>query len=257
MAAQYTYDATGNTTKRTESPGSTTSQTLTWDNEGKLSRLAEGDTATDYVYDAEGELLIRRAPTGETVLYTGATEVHLKGNKKWASRSYSIGETRVAVVTNESGSAKLSYVAGDAHGTSSLAVTADDTQAVSKRYTTPFGAARGPAPASWPEDKRFLGKPEDASTGLTHLGARSYDAGLGRFLSVDPVLAPNAAQSLNGYSYGGNNPATNPDPSGLCAEVDCPPPRPGRPQRHPAASQLALASGQHGGPISSVGIPVE
>ncbi|MFD5619676.1 RHS repeat-associated core domain-containing protein [Streptomyces yangpuensis] len=222
VASQYTYDATGNTTKRAEAPGSTTSQSLAWTAEGKLGKVTEGATATDYLYDAEGQLLIRRDPSGETILYTETTEVHVKGTKQWATRAYSLAGTKVAALTNESGTARLSFVAGDAHGTSSLTVSADDTQAVAKRYTTPFGVARGPAAAAWPDDKRFLGKPEDPGTGLTHIGAREYDAALGQFLSVDPVLAPNAAQSLNGYSYASNNPVTSADPSGMCAEIDCP-----------------------------------
>ncbi|AWZ10548.1 RHS repeat-associated core domain-containing protein [Streptomyces sp. ICC4] len=215
VTPQYTYDATGNTTKRAETPGSATSQSLAWGPEGKLTKTTEGANATDYVYDAEGELLIRRDPAGETVLYAGSNEVHLKGAKKWATRSYTIASTKVAVLTNESGSAKLSFVAGDAHSTSSLTISADDTQAVSKRYTTPFGSARGPAAANWPEDKRFLDKPEDIGTGLTHIGAREYDAALGQFLSVDPVLSLDQHQSLNGYTYANNSPVTNSDPTGL------------------------------------------
>ncbi|MEV7583374.1 RHS repeat domain-containing protein [Streptomyces erythrochromogenes] len=222
VAAQYTYDATGNTTRRAETPGSATSQSLAWTAEGRLAKVTEGATATDYLYDAEGRLLIRRDASGETVLYTETTEVHVKGAKTWATRAYSIAGTKVAALTNESGSARLSFVAGDAHGTSSLTVSADDTQSVAKRYTTPFGAARGPAPATWPDDKRFLDKPQDASTSLTHVGAREYDVALGQFLSVDPILAPNAPQSLNGYSYASNNPVTSADPSGMCAEIDCP-----------------------------------
>ncbi|MGW6710771.1 RHS repeat domain-containing protein, partial [Streptomyces sp. NPDC054956] len=215
VTPQYTYDAIGNTTKRAETPGSATSQTLAWGAEGKLTKTTEGATATDYIYDAEGELLIRRDSTGETVLYTGATEVHLKAAAKWATRSYTIASTKVAVLSNESGTAKLAFLAGDAHGTSSLAVSADDTQAVSKRYTTPFGSARGPAAANWPEDKRFLDKPEDTGTNLTHIGAREYDAGLGQFISVDPVLSLDQHQSLNGYSYANNSPVTQSDPTGL------------------------------------------
>ncbi|MGW7172304.1 RHS repeat domain-containing protein [Streptomyces xanthophaeus] len=215
VAPQYTYDATGNTTKRTETPGSATSQDLVWSAEGKLGKLTEGTSATDYVYDADGQLLIRRDPAGETVLYTPSTEVHLKGAKKWGTRSYSISGVKVAVLTNESGTAKLSFVAGDAHGTTSLAVSADDTQAVSKRYTTPFGSARGPAAANWPDDKRFLDKSEDTARGLTHVGAREYDTALGQFLSVDPVLSLDQHQSLNGYSYANNSPVTFSDPTGL------------------------------------------
>lgn len=191
------------------------SQGLVWTAEGKLGNLTEGTSATDYVYDADGQLLIRRDPAGETVLYTPSTEVHLKGAKKWGTRSYSISGVKAAVLTNESGTAKLSFVVGDAHGTSSLAVSADDTQAVSKRYTTPFGSARGPAAANWPDDKRFLDKSEDTARGLTHVGAREYDTALGQFLSVDPVLSLDQHQSLNGYSYANNSPVTFSDPTGL------------------------------------------
>ncbi|MFB7467325.1 polymorphic toxin-type HINT domain-containing protein [Streptomyces sp. NPDC056224] len=214
LTPQYTYDTTGNTTKRAETPGSTTSQTLAWSPEGQLAKTTEGTAATDYVYDADGQLLIRRDAAGETVLYAGPNEVHLKGTKKWATRAYSLADTKVAVLTNESGTAKLSFVAGDGHGTSSLSVSADDTQTVSKRYTTPFGAPRGPATTTWPDDKRFLDKPQDTSTGLTHIGAREYDPALGQFLSIDPLLSTDLHQSLNGYSYANNNPATYSDPTG-------------------------------------------
>lgn len=112
VTPQYTYDATGNTTKRAETPGSATSQGLVWTAEGKLGNLTEGTSATDYVYDADGQLLIRRDPAGETVLYTPSTEVHLKGAKKWGTRSYSISGVKAAVLTNESGTAKLSFVVG-------------------------------------------------------------------------------------------------------------------------------------------------
>ncbi|MEV0416420.1 hypothetical protein AB0I68_38205 [Streptomyces sp. NPDC050448] len=129
LTPQYAYDATGNTTKRAETPGSTTSQTLNWGAEGKLTKTTEGATATDYVYDADGELLIRRDPAGETVLYSGPNEVHVKGAKKWATRSYSIASVKIAVLTNESGTTKLSYVAGDGHGTSSLSLFQPDRDA--------------------------------------------------------------------------------------------------------------------------------
>jgi RHS repeat-associated protein len=105
-------------------------------------------------------------------------------------------------------------LAADNHGTAGLAVD-DETLNPVKRYSAPFGAPRGPQPAGWPDDKRFLGKPADPTTGLTHVGAHEYDPGLGRFLSVDPVLDPADPQSLNGYAYAGNNPASFADPTGL------------------------------------------
>ncbi|WP_234307213.1 MULTISPECIES: RHS repeat-associated core domain-containing protein [Streptomyces] len=216
VAPAYVHDRTGNVTKR---PGPTAGQSLLWDAEGRLSRLTEGSRRTDYVYDADGTLLIRRATgDGESVLYLGGTEIHLRATgstrKTWGTRSYRAGEEVVAVRTNESGSQRVTFLAGDRHGTSSLAIDAT-TQAVIRRYTTPFGAPRGTGPGNWPDDKRFLGKPTDPGTGLTHIGARQFDALLGRFLSVDPLLESDKHQSLNGYSYAENNPVTLSDPTGL------------------------------------------
>ncbi|MGW0337728.1 polymorphic toxin-type HINT domain-containing protein [Streptomyces sp. NPDC003011] len=219
LTPQYRYDDSGKTEKRVEKAGSTTAQTLAWNSEGNLARLTKDTaaTATSYLYGADGELLIRRdnATDGETVLYLGATEVHLKTGKKWANRYYSAAGSTIALRTNESGTQKLSFLAADHHGTSSVAVTADSAQVLTKRYSTPFGSSRGQMTGVWPDDKGFLGMPADNGTGLTHIGAREYDPSIGQFISVDPVLAPDQHQTLNGYGYAGNNPVTFSDPTGL------------------------------------------
>lgn len=221
----YEYDKSGNTTSR---PGPQAQQTLIWNTEGELVGTTEPAadtkpaTGTSYLYDAGGELLIRRNTTGDgdTVLYFGGNEVRLtvKGETKTLSgtRYYTAAGRTIAVRTATAGSSgtQLNFLAGDHHGTSSLAVDAT-TLAATKRYTTPFGAPRGAKPAAWPDDKAFLGKPADDVTGLTHIGAREYDPGIGQFISVDPVLAPDSAQSLNGYSYANNTPVTSSDASGL------------------------------------------
>ncbi|MET7620495.1 RHS repeat-associated core domain-containing protein [Streptomyces sp. NPDC005408] len=221
----YGYDKAGNTTSR---PGTQAQQTLTWNTEGKLVGSSEPAadtkpaTGTSYLYDASGELLIRRNTTadGDTVLYLAGTEIRLtaKGATKTLSgtRNYTAAGQTIAVRTATAGTtgSKLNFLAADHHGTSSLAIDAT-TLAATKRYTTPFGARRGTAPTAWPDDKAFLGKPADATTGLTHVGAREYDPGIGQFISVDPVFASDQHQSLNGYSYANQNPATHSDPSGL------------------------------------------
>jgi RHS repeat-associated protein len=79
----------------------------------------------------------------------------------------------------------------------------------------PFGTGRGATTGVWPDDKGFLGMSADAGTGLTHIGAREYDPSTGQFISVDPLLQLDLHQTLNGYSYGMQNPATHPDPSGM------------------------------------------
>ncbi|MFF3412596.1 RHS repeat-associated core domain-containing protein [Streptomyces sp. NPDC002742] len=213
-AKSYTYDEQGNTTKRYGPTG--TAQSLTWDIEGELTHLTEDTKSTDYLYDANGELLIRRGPVN-TVLYLAGQELHYDtaAKKFTAQRYYPAGDA--TAVRTETG---LSWMVDDHHGTASMTVDAT-TQAVTRRYTKPFGEARGATPSTWPDDKGFLGKPTDVGTGLTHVGAREYDPASGRFLSVDPVLAPDDHESLNGYAYANNTPVTMSDPTGLRPITDC------------------------------------
>ncbi len=73
----------------------------------------------------------------------------------------------------------------------------------------PFGAIAGNQ-GTYAFTGIFTGKDVDADTGFFYFNARWYDASNGRFLSEDP-----AGQGSNWYAYGGNNPLTNVDPSGL------------------------------------------
>jgi len=60
---------------------------------------------------------------------------------------------------------------------------------------------------------------------LIHMGGRVYDYTLGRFLNVDPIVGnPLSSQSLNPYSYIGNNPLSGTDPTGYsdCLTTDSP-----------------------------------
>ncbi|WP_317880396.1 polymorphic toxin-type HINT domain-containing protein [Streptomyces sp. W16] len=228
VSATYGYDKIGDTTAR---PNGTDTQSLTWNATGDLDTVTEKSSTgttkstTSHVYDADGNLLIRRNASGETVLYLGATEVHLDTStstaKYWAQRYYGAGSASIALRTNKSGTQTLSYLSGDPHGTSTVSLDAT-TQAVTKRYLTPFGAARPGGTGVWADDKTFLDKTTDSTSGLTYIGAREYDSATGRFLSVDPVLDTGNAQSLNGYTYADNSPVTLSDPTGLCPEIDCP-----------------------------------
>ena len=162
---------------------------------------------------------------GERVLYVGSTELHLTADGTlWAQRysTAGAGGTVVAVCTNATGTPELFYVAGDAHGTTTLAVKSDAYQTFVKRFLSPFGEERTQAAVGdWIDDKGFLGKTADSGTGLTHIGAREYDPTTGTFLSVDPVLAANVPQTLNGYTYSANNPVTHSDPTGECPRDLC------------------------------------
>ncbi|WP_432094649.1 RHS repeat-associated core domain-containing protein [Streptomyces sp. bgisy100] len=133
------------------------------------------------------------------------------GEKIQATRYYTFAGRTVAIRTDKG---DLSFLASDHHGTGELAVDAE-TGAVSQRRFDPYGVERGKAAGEWPGEKGFVGATIDAQTGLTHMGAREYDPGLGKFISVDPVIDFFSPQQMNGYGYANNSPVTLSDPSGL------------------------------------------
>ncbi|WP_237694308.1 polymorphic toxin-type HINT domain-containing protein [Streptomyces sp. SID2563] len=202
----YTYDSFGNTITR---PG----QSLTWDAEGHLASVTKGGKTTSYLYDASGNRLIGRTPT-ETTLYLGNTEVTLPAGatKAKATRYFDLGGGQTAIRSDDG---TFAFTVADQHGTGELSIQASSL-ALTQRRTLPFGGERGTTPTTWPGTKGFVGGTDDTkTTGLTHLGAREYDADLGRFISVDPVLDLTDPQQMNGYTYSNNNPTTFSDPTGL------------------------------------------
>ncbi|WP_254389021.1 polymorphic toxin-type HINT domain-containing protein [Streptomyces sp. AC550_RSS872] len=205
----YEYDDSGNTTKRTIGGNA---QSLTWTDTGKVNEVTEASgSKTSYVYDGSGNRLVRKDPNGTTV-YLPGTELKLSadGTKKEATRYYEfLGET-VGVRT----AGKLSFIASDHHGTGELAIDAA-TGALSQRRFDPFGVDRGEKTGTWPGEKGYVGGTIDASTGLTHLGAREYDPVIGKFISVDPIIDYTQPQQINGYAYANNSPVTHADPSGM------------------------------------------
>ncbi|TDB89958.1 RHS repeat-associated core domain-containing protein [Actinomadura sp. 7K534] len=209
----YAYDATGNTTTRTigtSPPGQ--GQTLDWDTEGELTKVTENGATTNYIYDADGNRLIRKDPTGTTLYMPDGTELRALTGATTATgtRYYTFAGQTVAMRTSDG---TVTYLTSDHQGTAQVAINANTQQTTIRRFD-PFGAIRAlDEDATWPSDKGFVGGTQDP-TGLTHLGAREYDPQTGRFISIDPLMDQADPQQMNGYTYANNNPITNADPDG-------------------------------------------
>jgi len=206
----FTYDNTGKTTGRTLG---SKAQTLDWNIEGRIEKITEGSKTTSFLYDADGNRLIRRDPGG-TTLYLPNMELRLDNGAATAktTRYYTyLGQT-IAMRT----ATGVQFLAGDHHGTSELAISATNQILTERRYT-PFGQQRAQN-GTWPDDKGFIGGTNDPSTGLTNIGARQYDTDIGRFLSIDPIIDHTDPQQMHGYAYAHNNPTTYSDPTGLIDE---------------------------------------
>ncbi|NUT97537.1 MAG: hypothetical protein HOY78_36490 [Saccharothrix sp.] len=204
----FTYDSEGNTATRAVDGRD---QVFEWAADGELTKVTEGGAETAYVYDADGDRLLRRDPEGATLYLGTSTEVHVdKVGLVTGTRYYEHDEDTIAVRTGED---TLHWLSADHHGTAETSVAADSLSAT-HRLLLPYGEERG-EPTAWPGERGFVGGTKDASTGLTHLGAREYDPKTGRFLSVDPVIDEDDPQTLHGYLYANNNPFTFSDPDGL------------------------------------------
>jgi RHS repeat-associated protein len=211
----YTYDTAGRLDNRTVN-GATTD--FVWNALGQVTATT-GATTTGYVYDASGNLLIRKSAT-ENVLYLTGQEVHkAAGATPKATRHYGNGTAVVASRTAvDATTSKLSWIMSDNQASTQLTVDAA-TGTPSRRRYLPFGAQNGETDLPSGTDRGFLGKAEDDTTGLSILGARMYDATLGRFLSPDPLTTPFSPQTLNAYAYSLNNPIAYSDPTGLSCDM--------------------------------------
>ena len=165
VASSFAYDDAGNTTTR--DIGADPTQTLVWDVEGELAQVSAGSASDTYTYTADGDRLVRRQGGSVTVYLPGGMELSANGGTVKATRYYSFNGQVVAVRTGP-GTTGVSTLVGDHHGTAGLSI-ANTTRQVSRRYTDPYGAPRGTAPASWAGDHGFLDKPVD-DTGLVQVG---------------------------------------------------------------------------------------
>lgn len=212
--ASYGYDAAGGTTTRPNG------QSLVYDQKSRLSSIMIGEKAQKSIYGPDGSLLLRIDPTEGAALFLGDTELSTSSpgsSAVTAVRTYSLGGAPIAERTTATGNTTgtLTWLATDLNGTADMQVDVA-TGKVTRRYSDPYGNTRG-TNATWTSKHGFLNAPETAFGRLTQLGARAYDATLGKFLTVDNVLAPANPLQNNGYSYSANNPVTYADPSGNCA----------------------------------------
>ncbi|MEU7039325.1 RHS repeat-associated core domain-containing protein [Streptomyces sp. NPDC046237] len=210
----YTYDATGNLTKKTPANAGPV-QDLTWNEEGKLKTSTTSGAKTSFVYDAENTRIIRRESAATTLYLPGGQELVLAKatSTVTGTRYYAVpGGSAIRTSSDD----KVRLLVADHHNTNTLSFSST-TLTFNRRKTLPYGGQRGAVPAFWPGQKGFVGGDIDPTTGLTHIGAREYDTNLGQFISVDPIFEIDQPQSINGYSYADSSPVTKSDPTGLAA----------------------------------------
>jgi RHS repeat-associated protein len=222
---KYTSNASANLCLSASASTVGTDLTLAACNSTAATQLWKPASKTTYVYDAMGNRLLERTSAG-AVLNLPDTKVSLTtaGKVRYAERTYagvggpSVTRYREGANTTAGVSEHLFAQATDLNGTPLAEVRLDGGMSVRVAKRDPWGEDRA-ANLSPRSHTGFHTGDDDSETGLTHMGAREYDPGTGRFISADPALDDSDPLQANGYSYANNNPVTHSDPSGLTSSA--------------------------------------
>ena len=209
----YGYNANGALNTRSIVGGAAT--TFTWNAEHQLSSATSAGQTTRFIYTADGSRLLREEPLAKTLYLPGMELREPLFQAVTATRYYTDGTGATVAMRTPAG---LTWLTADYRGTMQVAVDNASGTVKRQRYG-PWGTPRG-SMNELPTERGYLGKTEDDTTGLIHLGARYYDPKLARFISTDPLMMPAAPQTVNPYTYSLNNPVTYSDPTGL--RTPCP-----------------------------------
>ena len=164
-----------------------------------------GSNSIDYEYGADGTKLRTVHKTGSTTLTTDYC-----GNA-----IYENGVLKMLL--NEAGyvsfpDKKFHFYLKDHQGNTRVVTDKDGNVEETNAYY-PFGGNFTSTVNTQPY--KYNGKELDAKNGLNwyDYGARHYDAAIGRFTTIDPLLED--SYFVNPYTYCLNNPCTRVDPTGM------------------------------------------
>ena len=208
----YTYDNNGN--RETATTGGVTT-TYSWDYENRLTGVAiPGGTSVQHVYDGMGNRIARIVDGNETRYV-----LDLNGDM-----------SRVLAETDATGDVTAYYVYG--HGLVSriepsgdrnfyhfnnrgdTVALSDDSGTITDRYAFDEYGKLMASTGTTENPFKFVGRfgvMDEGDDGY-FMRARFYDAGVGRFLSEDPL---GFGGGSNFYMYSDSNPVIGIDPSGL------------------------------------------
>ncbi len=224
----WLYDAAGNQTRVQLGDG--TWQRYQYDASGRLLKVKTdgGLTYVIYTYGAGGERLVKQEGGDNSnqrtyYVWDGNNIIteYIESNSSptapiWLKNYIFLGR-RLLATQQPSGSVEsVLYYHPDHLGT--RLISNPLTGVVTEQTTLPFGTAFD-AESTGTTNRRFTSYDRSTTTGLDYAINRHYDALQGRFTQPDPIgmkaATPADPQSLNLYSYCGNDPVNHLDPDGL------------------------------------------
>jgi len=248
-ATNYAYDANGNRTTVTRSPGSPVAAAFdaqdrltafgniayAYTSDGALLSRSVGGQVTTYQYDELGNLTSVALPGGASISYL-VDGMNRRIGKKMNGVTvqglvYRDGLRPIAELDGAGALVSRFVYADDSNvpaylvkGVSTYRIVTDHlnsprlvinvaTGAIAQRIDyDEFGVVNNDTSPGF-QPFGFGGGIYDRDTRLTHFGARDYDAEAGRWTTKDPLSFK--AGDTNVYAYAVNNPVTFADPTGL------------------------------------------
>jgi RHS repeat-associated protein len=229
-----TYDANGNMSTKSKSG---VVMQYYYDSENRLAEVRKNMTLiAQYMYDGDGGRVQKTSyVTTANSVSSGLSYGALLGDPqitstpvitKYVGEMYEetdnvgtrfifLGGQRIAAVDTVSGSPVFYH--GDHLGSTNVMTDNNGNQIELLEYD-PYGKINrhdATSGSSRLAKQQFTGKKLDDETGLIYFGARYYDPSLGRFITPDTIVQnPSDPQTLNRYSYCGNNPVNRVDLDG-------------------------------------------
>ena len=196
---QLSFDANGNLTHLAGPSGT---RTFVWDALDRLAATTGDSGTTSFVYDALGRRIAREDGDGVTMFVYDITDV-VEDVALTGERSYLRGITPDELFAVDDATPIVD-------GLGSIIRLLDrDGRVRDVIGYEPFG--RTVSTAAVPIRYGFTGRERDGDD-LYYYRARYYHAGLGRFVSEDPL---GLAAGVNAYVYAFNDPVNVVDPTGL------------------------------------------
>jgi RHS repeat-associated protein len=226
----YIYDAAGNLVRRTEIVSGDFRE-LTWDHRNRLAAVIDQDASSNelqavtYRYDALNRRIAKTVRAGASensthfVYDRGQVVLDFVDDDGFSGPNAPLFDMRYLqgpfidhVLVRENALGEKRWHLANHLGTVKDLV--DDAGAVESHMTyDSFGSAVDETNPSAELRFRYTGREFDTETGLYYYRARYYDAGIGRFLSEDPIGFQ--AGNANFYAYVDNEPIGSRDPTGL------------------------------------------
>jgi RHS repeat-associated protein len=222
MPAGFTYDAAGNVLDDGANE-------YAYDNEERVCAAQSLTTGiiAGYIYDASGTRVAKGTIASLSCALTGFTltasyalgpngeEVsEFNSSNTWQYSNVYAGDKLFATYLNSP--SEVDFTLYDWLGTKRVTVHPNGSMATCSsslafgNNLTPCGGT-----GSDPSNLHFTGKERDTESGLDYFGARYLGSSMGRFMSPDSFGGHlEDPQTLNRYSYVGNNPLSRTDPDG-------------------------------------------